>query len=95
MERQAPGAAQPSQIEAGAGDTAEPGWAVRGGASAVESLAERDLRDGQAARLDEAKPRREDRHRHQCVHSRMRDFEEPGTKRWHEKSGPDETGAAA
>jgi hypothetical protein len=25
----------------------------------------------------------------------MRNFEEPGTKRWHEKSGPDETGSGS
>jgi uncharacterized protein len=45
MERQAGAAvARPSHLEAGAGESAEPGRAARGGASATESLAARDLR---------------------------------------------------
>jgi uncharacterized protein with von Willebrand factor type A (vWA) domain len=45
MERQAAKpTARPSRVEVGAGDGAEPGRAARGGASAAESLAVRDLR---------------------------------------------------
>jgi len=44
MERQAAPAGRPPHLEAGAGDGAEPGRAARGGASATESLAARDLR---------------------------------------------------
>jgi uncharacterized protein len=45
MEQQAATAtARPSRVEVGAGDGAEPGQAARGGASAAESLAVRDLR---------------------------------------------------